>query len=147
MNPGPLKCSVCDKTIARNHRAVECNACQRRLHIKCAKVKSLEFDRIRAQSVKTWMISPCYLDQLKQLPFANSSNFDTSGSFSDTSDTENDLLFDAWSSFDLLDKNYRAHTKIVLPNSSYSLRGKNMLTLPMPRTTNYGIECKKAAKI
>ena len=29
----------------------------------------------------------------------------------------------------------------VLCNSSYLLRGKNILTLPIPRTTNYGLEC------
>ena len=34
-------------------------------------------------------------------------------------------------------------------NSSYSLRGNNILTLPKPRTTNYGLECirNQAAKI
>ena len=111
MNPGPLKCSACDKTIARNNRAVECNACHRRLHIKCGKVKPIEFDRIRAQSVKTWTC-PCCLGQLKQLPFANESNFDMSGRLSDTSDTENDSLFDTWSSFDLLAKKHRVNTKI-----------------------------------
>ena len=37
----------------------------------------------------------------------------------------------------------------VFPNSSYSLRGKNILTLPIPRTTNYGLDCIRyqAAKI
>ena len=36
-----------------------------------------------------------------------------------------------------------------LRNSSYSLRGKNILSLPIPRTTNYGLECIRyqAAKI
>ena len=29
----------------------------------------------------------------------------------------------------------------VFRNSSYSLRGKNILTLPIPRTTNYRLEC------
>ena len=29
----------------------------------------------------------------------------------------------------------------VFRNSSYLLRGKNILTLPIPRTTNYGLEC------
>ena len=29
----------------------------------------------------------------------------------------------------------------VFRNSSYSLRGNNILTLPVPRTTNYGLEC------
>ena len=37
----------------------------------------------------------------------------------------------------------------VFRNLSYSLRGKNILTLPIPRTTNYGLECIRyqAAKI
>ena len=37
----------------------------------------------------------------------------------------------------------------VSRNSSYSLRGKNILTLPIPRTTTYGLECIRyeAAKI
>ena len=37
----------------------------------------------------------------------------------------------------------------VFRNCSYSLRGKNILTLPIPRTTNYGLECivYQAAKI
>ena len=37
----------------------------------------------------------------------------------------------------------------VFRNSSYSLRGKNILTLPIPRATNYGLECVpyQAAKI
>ena len=37
----------------------------------------------------------------------------------------------------------------VFRNSSYSLRGKNILTLPIPSTTNYGLECIRyqAAKI
>ena len=37
----------------------------------------------------------------------------------------------------------------VFRNSSYSLRGKNILTLPIPRTTNYGLECNRyqAAKV
>lgn len=119
MNRGPPKCSACDKTIARNNRVVECNVCHRRLHIKCGKVKPTKFDRIRAQSVKTWTC-PCCLDQLKQLSFANTSNFDTSssGRSSDTSDTENDSLFDTWNSFDLLAKKHRANTKIGLINAN-----------------------------
>ena len=111
MNPGPPKCSACDKTIARNNCAVEFSTCHRRLHIKCGKVKPIEFDRIRAQSVKIWTC-PCFLDQLKQLPFANESNFDMSGRLTDTSDTENDSMFDSWSSFDLLAKKHGANTKI-----------------------------------
>ena len=37
----------------------------------------------------------------------------------------------------------------VFRNSNHSLRGKNILALPLPRTTNYGLECigYQAAKI
>lgn len=52
MNPGPPKCPVCSKSIARNHRAVECNVCQRRLHFKYGKLKPLEFDRIQAHQLR-----------------------------------------------------------------------------------------------
>ena len=67
MNPGsPLKCVACDKTIARNHRAVECNTCHRKLHIKRGKIKPLEFDRIKAQTTNTWL---CDTGSWLQLPF------------------------------------------------------------------------------
>ena len=46
---------------------------------------------------------------------------------------------------------YPAYLKepFVFRNSSYSLRGKNILTLPIPRTTTYGLEYIRyqAAKI
>jgi len=39
--------------------------------------------------------------------------------------------------------------QLVFRNSSFSLRGKNIVTSPIPRTTNYGLECIRyqAAKI
>ena len=67
MNPGPpLQCVAYDKTIARNHRAVECNTCYRTLHIKCGKIKPLEFDQIKAQTTNTWL---CDTRLWSQLPF------------------------------------------------------------------------------
>ena len=42
LNPGPDKCSVCNKRIARNHRAVNCDNCSMWCHIKCASIKPSE---------------------------------------------------------------------------------------------------------
>lgn len=66
---------------------------------------------------KTWTC-PCCLDQLKQLPFSNTSSFDTSGRSSDTSDTENYSLFDTWSAFDSLAKKHQANTQIGYINAN-----------------------------
>ena len=37
-NPGPIKnpCSLCQKSIAKNHRALPCEKCEKRTHIKRA---------------------------------------------------------------------------------------------------------------
>ena len=43
LNPGPSvkpKCSVCSRTLARNHRAVLCDCCKGLSHIKCLKIYS-----------------------------------------------------------------------------------------------------------
>ena len=41
-NPGPttnsVKCFICDRTVARNHRFVNCTMCERTCHIKCGGV-------------------------------------------------------------------------------------------------------------
>ena len=39
VNPGPDECSVCNKRVARNHRAVNCDNCNMWCHIKCASIK------------------------------------------------------------------------------------------------------------
>ena len=51
----------------------------------------------------TWTCLDC-LDQLKQLPFADVSNFDTSGSSVDIN-KERDTQLDIWSSFDAMANN------------------------------------------
>ena len=44
--PGPTtkhRCPSCFRTIARNHRSLDCNLCGGTFHIKCGKVTSSEF--------------------------------------------------------------------------------------------------------
>lgn len=62
LNPGPSeksKCSVCSRTLARNHRAVLCNCCKGLSHIKCANVTPSEYKRIQDLPNKTWVCSAC----------------------------------------------------------------------------------------
>ena len=260
MNPGPPKCSACDKTIARNNCAVECNTCHRRLHINCGKVKPIEFDK-DLETLNTrlehelgiannWyerngmIVNP---EKHQAMVLGANSNYEFSFSVKNSIDLlgvtiDKDLSFnrhisqicekvnkqfsvlkrfkniitsnvmlrpykafilphfqycsliwhfsgttncdkleslnkrilrfifnDSLSSYDELLKKakiaslytgrlhkilmvvfkslfvstYPGYLKelFVFRNSSYSLRGKNILTLPIPRTTNYGLEC------
>ena len=47
VNPGPEQCSVCNNTIARNHRAVSCDKCDSWCHIKCGNVLPKEYHKFQ----------------------------------------------------------------------------------------------------
>ena len=54
-NPGPatataLKCPVCTRIIARNHRALNCESCQLKYHIKCGKVSPREYTALQTSN-------------------------------------------------------------------------------------------------
>ena len=50
LNPGPEKCKTCTRAIASNHRCLCCASCTNRYHLKCAAVKSAEYERVVARS-------------------------------------------------------------------------------------------------
>ena len=62
-NPGPAKCPVCIKTVARNHRALNCNLCQQWIHIKCGDVKPKDFKQIQSTR-SNWSCSVCLFLEL-----------------------------------------------------------------------------------
>ena len=65
-NPGPSSvCSICNRTVARNHRVLDCNDCKTQFHIKCVKVTPSQFKRMKTQN-STWTCSVCIW---KVLPF------------------------------------------------------------------------------
>lgn len=66
LNPGPAKCPVCTKALARNHRALKCNLCQQWIHIKCGNVKPSDFKQIQSTGSDLWTCCVCLL---LQLPF------------------------------------------------------------------------------
>ena len=65
-NPGPatataLKCPVCARTIARNHRALNCESCQLKYHIKCGKVSPREYTALQTSNPLNWKCLSCIL--------------------------------------------------------------------------------------
>ena len=65
-NPGhatvtALKCPVCSRTIARNHRALNCESCQFKYHIKCGKVSPREYTALQTSNPLNWKCPSCIL--------------------------------------------------------------------------------------
>ena len=63
LNPGPSsspsKCSVCSKTIARNHRALRCDRCTKWCHIKCGNVKPCDYRNLQRLTTFDWTCPRC----------------------------------------------------------------------------------------
>lgn len=65
-NPGPAgegnnpaKCPGCNRTIARNHRAVKCNHCQNMWHIKCGNVSPSQYNYFHKDRTFKWTCVRC----------------------------------------------------------------------------------------
>ena len=65
-NPGPDRgttrgslCSVCWKTVARNHRAVNCDLCDLWCHIRCGGVKPQEYIKLQSANHFSWTCPAC----------------------------------------------------------------------------------------
>ena len=58
-NPGPEKCKICSRTVARNHRAICCGSCEGLCHIKCGNVRNNEYKRIQQTNNIIWTCPEC----------------------------------------------------------------------------------------
>ena len=85
LNPGPStarsKCQKCSRTIARNHRVLECNLCGLKYHVKCGNVTPKEYGYILKSDAKIWKCPWCLTqpalpvdDLLSALPFTSVSD-------------------------------------------------------------------------
>lgn len=74
-NPGPDDCSVCNKRIAQNHRAVNCDCCNMWCHIKCASIKPNEYKNYQYLSSFFWWCPRCLCSSL---PLASEISLKTS---------------------------------------------------------------------
>ena len=68
------KCSICNRTIARNHQTVSCKLCNLLCHIKCGGISPAQYKDLQSgNTVMNWSCSEC-IETLKYFPFANVSN-------------------------------------------------------------------------
>ena len=60
-NPGPIKnpCSICQKSIAKNHRALSCEKCEKRAHIKCGRVSPQQYNSMLGMRDMKWCCPGC----------------------------------------------------------------------------------------
>ena len=92
-NPGPAinskiitLCSVRQKNVRSNNRAIECDVCKHWCHIKCGEISLLEYRRLQYIQNFDWTCPSC-ISTLRTLPFADISNLDPSdGSFTSHGD-------------------------------------------------------------
>ena len=52
-------CPSCSRTVARNHRALDCNLCRGTFHIKCGNVAPTEFKQMQKSKQKSWSCPTC----------------------------------------------------------------------------------------
>ena len=91
LSPGPSItkpcCPGCSRTIARNHRTVDCNSCGGIFHIKCGKVTPTQFKQMKKSDPINWSCPVCIdkpimqgdvnSEYLSALPFASVANLST----------------------------------------------------------------------
>ena len=60
-NPGPVKhpCSVCERLVAINHRALQCDQCDEWVHIKCDCIYPQEYTRFTHLRNLSWECPSC----------------------------------------------------------------------------------------
>ena len=80
MNQTKKKCSLCEKTIAINHRFIQCNTCSRNVHIKCNNTDIKSYQEIKAGLIPA-ICSSCQNDisdthqpQSDSMPFSSISD-------------------------------------------------------------------------
>ena len=65
-----LKCGVCTKTIASNHRKIQCCSCNSKIHIKCNKTDAKTYNLITKKNIPVI----CIKCQVNNIPFQNLSD-------------------------------------------------------------------------
>ncbi|XP_020607558.1 uncharacterized protein LOC110046213 [Orbicella faveolata] len=88
LNPGlnneKPKCHKCSRSIARNHRSLNCSSCGFKYHIKCGEVAVKQFKQIQTYDPSIWTCSACQqhptpewdtnFTLLQSLPYSSISN-------------------------------------------------------------------------
>ncbi len=82
LNPSPITylCGECEKAVAANHRALQCDGCDQWIHIKCCNVKPKDYAVMCRQESISWICDHCSLPNFSD-SFFNDSVTDINNSF------------------------------------------------------------------
>ena len=89
VNPGPEKCAVCLKTVARNHRALSCDHCDSWCHIKCGDVTPKQYRELQQMDGFSWICPPFLLSVF---PFSNTTLNSTINTSIDSFEPDEDVF-------------------------------------------------------
>ena len=91
INPGPDKCSICNKSFARNHRVVDCDGCRGRYHFLCGGLTRRDLKAIQTGK-RIWTCNKCILRELPlNTSFVSASSHSLNLSCSDDFVEANDI--------------------------------------------------------
>ncbi|CAG2224032.1 unnamed protein product [Mytilus edulis] len=97
LNPGPAKhpCGHCYKAVAKNHRAVLCEACNYWWHIKCANISPTSYNDL-CNSEEPWLCNDCnsfkFTNSFFDISLQNSTCMNTSNSSSSSESSGSDIF-------------------------------------------------------
>ncbi len=62
-NPGPTKflCRICQRPMAKSHRDMDCDECERWIHIKCCSIDPKQYVKYQSETNCTWLCPTCSL--------------------------------------------------------------------------------------
>ena len=71
-NPGPTKypCTLCNKAVRSNQRAIACSRCENWTHANCCGVSAAEYRKLGEQADEPWYCPSC---MMSELPYFNTS--------------------------------------------------------------------------
>lgn len=74
LNPGPVQfpCSVCQKAVAKNHRALQCDSCDTWTHIKCDGITPKEYKLYQNHTNPSYNCPTCTLQDATDLSSTSS---------------------------------------------------------------------------
>ena len=98
------KCNVCDKTVAINHHAIECNICSKWVHVKCNKLDKKDYKTYQDDKNLQFYCIKCLANSLPLLKLDNN-QFDLTTQGIDFPDEVNiDELFLSTSQLSMIKK-------------------------------------------
>ena len=70
--PVKFPCSKCNRAVAKNHRAIQCDSCNQWIHIKCNKISETQYLKLCQEDNNDHFI--CIVCLNANIPFSNESN-------------------------------------------------------------------------